>query len=87
VPTLTVAANNYDVLAWHGLIAPKGLANPIQAQLNKVLDTGLQTLARAAQLEPTGVSAAGGKPEAFGGLIRAEIPRCGHVVREHHIQV
>ncbi|MBV8618120.1 MAG: tripartite tricarboxylate transporter substrate binding protein [Curvibacter sp.] len=76
----------YDVVAWHGLIAPKGLPAAIQTSLNSQLDAGLQSPALLSQLEPTGVLPAGGKPEAFAALIQAEIPRYAKVVREHKIQ-
>lgn len=75
----------YDVVAWHGLIAPRNLPAPVLARLNGALDAGLKAPALIAQLEPTGVSPAGGSPEQFGNLIKAEIPRYGKVVRDNNI--
>lgn len=78
---------DYDVVAWHGLLAPKGLPAPVLAKLNGALDAGLKSPELMAQLEPTGVSPAGGSPEHFGALIRTEIPRYAKVVRDNHIDV
>ena len=77
---------DYDVVAWHGLVAPKGLPPAVLAQLNDALNAGLQSKTLAAQLEPTGVSPAGGTPEQFAALIKAEIPRYAKVVRDNNIR-
>lgn len=75
----------YDVVAWHGLIAPKGLPPAILSALNSALDTELKSQALTAQLEPTGVSPAGGSSSQFGHLIAAEIPRYSKVVKDNGI--
>ncbi|GAB2486637.1 MAG: tripartite tricarboxylate transporter substrate binding protein [Comamonas sp.] len=87
IPSVAEAGNlpDYDVVAWHGLVAPKGLPPAVLATLNDALNDGLQSKALIAQLEPTGVSPAGGTPGQFGTLIKAEIPRYGKVVRDNHI--
>ncbi|KAF1048366.1 tripartite tricarboxylate transporter substrate binding protein [Xylophilus sp.] len=77
---------DYDVVAWHGLIAPRGVPPQMLARLNGALDAGLKTPELAAKLEPTGVSPAGGSPGAFGALIRAEIPRYAKVVTDNDIR-
>ena len=76
----------YDVVAWHGLLAPKNLPAPILAQLNTAFNAGLKAPELVAKLEPTGVAPAGGTPEQFGALIRAEIPRYAKVVRDNDIR-
>lgn len=87
IPSVAEAGNlpEYDVVAWHGLVAPKGLPPAVLATLNDTLNAGLQAKALVAQLEPTGVSPAGGTPGQFGALIKAEIPRYGKVVRDNNI--
>jgi tripartite-type tricarboxylate transporter receptor subunit TctC len=76
----------YDVVAWHGLVAPRGLPPAVLAKLNGTLNTGLKAPDLVAKLDPTGVSPAGGTPEQFGALISAEIPRYAKVVRDNHIE-
>ena len=87
IPSVAEAGNlpGYDVVAWHGLVAPKGLPPAVLATLNDALNKGLKSKAVMAQLEPTGVSPAGGTPGDFGTLIKAEIPRYGKVVRDNNI--
>ena len=87
IPTIAESGvPGYDVVAWHGLIAPKNLPPAVLAKLNGALYLGLKSPALAAQLEPTGVSAAGGSPEQFGQLIQVEIPRYAKVVKDNNIQ-
>ncbi|CAN5300372.1 tripartite tricarboxylate transporter substrate binding protein [soil metagenome] len=76
----------YDVVAWHGLIAPAGVPPAVIAKLNTEMNAGLQGKDMEARLEPTGVTAAGGSPEAFGTLIKAEIARYGKVVKDGGIK-
>ncbi|APE49277.1 ABC transporter substrate-binding protein [Delftia sp. HK171] len=77
---------DYDVVAWHGLLAPKGLPPAVLSRINAALDTGLKAPALLAQLEPTGVSPAGGTPAQFGALIQSEIPRYARVVKDNEIR-
>ena len=88
IPSIAEAGGlpDYDVVAWHGLIAPKGVPPAVVAKINAALDTGLKTPELNARLEPTGVSAAGGSAEQFGTLIRAEIPRYAKVVKDNDIR-
>lgn len=88
IPSVAEAGGlpDYDVVAWHGLIAPKDLPPAVLATLNGALDAGLKSKELIAKLEPTGVSPAGGKPEQFGALIQSEIPRYGKVVRDNNIR-
>ena len=88
IPSVAEAGNlpDYEVVAWHGLIAPKNLPAPVLARINGAIDTGLKAPDLVAKLEPTGVSPAGGTPEQFGKLIRVELPRYAKVVHYNNIQ-
>ncbi|SEB15835.1 tripartite tricarboxylate transporter substrate binding protein [Variovorax sp. YR216] len=77
---------DYDVVAWHGLIAPKGVPPAVIAKINGALNTGLKAPELVAQLDPTGVSPAGGTPEQFGDLIKVEIPRYAKVAKDNNIK-
>jgi tripartite-type tricarboxylate transporter receptor subunit TctC len=76
----------YDVVAWHGLLAPKGLPPAVVMKLNGALDAGLKSPELVAQLAPTGVEPAGGSARQFGALIEQEIPRYAKVVRDNGIR-
>lgn len=77
---------DYDVVAWHGLVAPKGVPPAVIAKLNAELNAGLRGKEMEARLEPTGVGAAGGSPEQFGALLKAEIVRYGKVIKDAGIK-
>ena len=64
----------------------KGLPPAVLSRINAALDTGLRAPALLAQLEPTGVSPAGGTPAQFGALIQSEIPRYAKVVKDNEIR-
>jgi len=76
----------YDVLAWHGLVAPRGVPPQIIAKINGELNIALKAKDMEARLEPTGVGAAGGTPEQFGALLQQEMVRYGKVIREAGIK-
>ncbi|MFT4265720.1 MAG: tripartite tricarboxylate transporter substrate binding protein [Xenophilus sp.] len=88
IPSVAEAGHlpDYEVVAWHGLIAPRNLPAPVLARINGAIDTGLKAPDLVAKLEPTGVSPAGGTPEQFGRLIRVELPRYAKVVHDNNIQ-
>jgi tripartite-type tricarboxylate transporter receptor subunit TctC len=63
----------YEVVLWHGLIAPKGLPRPIVDRVNAELNKALRAKDMEDKLAADGVSAAGGTPEQFGSLIKRDI--------------
>lgn len=86
IPTMAEAGvPGYDVVAWHGLIAPKGVVPEHIQLLNEALNAGLASKPIIDKLEPTGVSPAGGTPQQFGALIRAEVPRYAKVVKDNNV--
>lgn len=87
IPTIAESGvPGYDVVAWHGLVAPKGVPADIIKALNDGLNAGLASKQIVEKLEPSGVSPAGGTPAQFGELIKAEIPRYAKVVKDNNIQ-
>jgi tripartite-type tricarboxylate transporter receptor subunit TctC len=74
VPTVQEAGvTDYDVTLWHGLIAPKGVPQPIVDRLNKAANETLKLSEAAEKLATDGVAPAGGTPEQFGATIRKEV--------------
>jgi tripartite-type tricarboxylate transporter receptor subunit TctC len=83
VPTVNESGlKGYDVILWHGLIAPKGLPRPILDRLNAELNKMLKAKDMQDRLAGDGVSAAGGTPEQFGALIRKDIETWQRVVQK-----
>ena len=73
VPTIAESGvKGYEVILWHGLIAPKALPKPILDRVNAELNKALQTKEMQDRLTGDGVSAAGGTPEQFAELIKKD---------------
>lgn len=83
VPTISESGlKGYEVILWHGLIAPKGLPKPILDRVNNELNKALQSKEMADRLAGDGVSAAGGTPEQFTALIKKDIEVWRNVVKK-----
>ncbi len=83
VLTVTEAGiKGYEVILWHGLIAPKNLPKPILDRLNGELNKILSNKDMQDKLAGDGVSAAGGSPEQFGALIKKDIDTWRKVVQK-----
>ena len=75
-----------EVLNWQGLIGPKGLPTDIIKTLNAACNKALQDPDLREKMLGQGNEIAGGTPEQFAALIRAESPRWGKVVRDAKIE-
>ena len=74
IPTVNESGlKGYEVILWHGLIAPKGLPKPLLDRVNGELNRILQNKDMQDKLAGDGVAAAGGTPEQFLALIRNDI--------------
>jgi tripartite-type tricarboxylate transporter receptor subunit TctC len=81
VPTVNESGlKGYDVVLWHGLIGPKGLAKPIVDKLNGELNKILQNKDMQEKLAGDGVTAAGGTADQFGTTIKKDIEMWRKVV-------
>jgi tripartite-type tricarboxylate transporter receptor subunit TctC len=83
VPTVDESGlKGYDVVLWHGLVAPKNLPRPILDRVNGELNKILKNRDMQDKLAGDGVSAAGGTPEQFGALIKKDIDMWRKVVQK-----
>ncbi len=82
VPAIAETVKGYDVVLWHGLIAPKNLPKPILDRVNGDLNKILQAKDMQDKLAGDGVSAAGGTPQSFGETIRKDIDMWRKVVQK-----
>ncbi len=83
IPTVNESGlKGYDVVLWHGLVAPKNLPRPILDRVNGELNKILKNKDMQDKLSGDGVSAAGGSPEQFGSLIKKDIDMWRRVVQK-----
>ena len=75
-----------EVLNWQGIIGPKGLSPEIVKVLNAAGNKALQDPDVRAKMLEQGNEIAGGTPEQFAALIKAEAPRWGKVVKDAKIE-
>ena len=88
LPTVAEAAvPGYQVVLWHGLVAPKGVPPPIVDRLNREANEVLKAKDMGDLLATDGVAPAGGTPEQFRAVIKADIERWRGVVKQANIKV
>ena len=75
-----------EVLNWQGIIGPKGLPPEIVKILNAAGNKALQDPEVRSRMLEQGNEIAGGTPEQFAALIKAEMPRWGKVVKDAKVE-
>jgi tripartite-type tricarboxylate transporter receptor subunit TctC len=76
----------YQVVLWHGLVGPKGLPAAVVERVNQAANDALKSKDVADLLATDGVAPAGGTPEQFRVVIKADIERWGGVVTHANIK-
>jgi tripartite-type tricarboxylate transporter receptor subunit TctC len=85
----TVAESGYpgfEADQWYGVVAPAGTPAPLVARLNAEINKALVAPDVAAQLAAEGALPMPTTPQAFGDLIRREIPRWAEVVKAGQVK-
>lgn len=77
----------YEVTNWFGVLAPAGTPKAIVTRLNTALNAGLATAELREQLRAQTADAAGGTPEAFAAIIKADYAKWGKVVRDINLKL
>jgi tripartite-type tricarboxylate transporter receptor subunit TctC len=82
VPTMKeLGLGDLEVETWYGVFAPAGTPAAAVARINADLNALLKQAEVRALLEKQGMSAEGGTPERFGGLVKSELARWSRVVK------
>lgn len=88
VPTFAESGGpNIEAIAWVGLMAPRGTPRDAIVKVNAAVQKVLGDPQVQERLAVGGLQAAGGSPEDFAALIRAEDERYGVAVRALKIQL
>lgn len=86
----TVAESGYagfEADQWYGLVAPAGTSTEVIKRLNDAANLGLKSPDVLKQLATEGAIPIGGTPQAFGNLIKSEIPRWREVVQASGMKI
>ncbi|HQD66771.1 MAG TPA: tripartite tricarboxylate transporter substrate-binding protein, partial [Casimicrobium huifangae] len=87
VPTMAESGfPTFEVLNWQGIVGPKGLPADIVKMLNAAGNKALQDKDLRQKMLDQGNEIAGGTPEQFAALIKAEMPKWGKVVKDAKIE-
>jgi len=82
LPTIAEAGvPGYAAPTWSGVIAPAGVPRPIIDKLNAVINKAIRSPTFRERFAAIGDEPAGGTPEEFAELIRADSEKWGEVVR------
>jgi tripartite-type tricarboxylate transporter receptor subunit TctC len=87
VPAIIESVPGYEVVNWFGVIAPAGTPPPIIRRVNTELNKALQSPELVKVLNSQTAEAAGGTPEAFGSVIRADYSKWQRVVKQSGARV
>jgi tripartite-type tricarboxylate transporter receptor subunit TctC len=87
LPTVAEAGvPGFAVTQWYGVQAPAGTPRPVVERLNREIIKALQLTEVVARLAGDGAEAAGGTPQQFAALIKAEREKWARVIKEAGIR-
>ncbi|MFT3820243.1 MAG: tripartite tricarboxylate transporter substrate binding protein [Rubrivivax sp.] len=87
VPTFAeLGLGGFRADLWHGLVAPKGTPAEVVAKLNADINAVLRSAEMQSRLAADAVAAAGGTPQQFGEVIRADMERWRGIVKAADIR-
>jgi tripartite-type tricarboxylate transporter receptor subunit TctC len=88
LPTVAEAGvPGYEAATWSGVIGPVGMPRPIVEKLNAAINRAIRTTVFQDRFASLGDEAAGGTPEEFGALIRADAAKWGDVVKRAGVKL
>ena len=88
IPTIAESGYpDYEVINWHGLVAPKGLSADIVDRLNKEINTQLRSEDFKKVLANDGLEPVGGTPAEFAEVLKKEAARWAKVVKQAGIKI
>ena len=87
LPAIAETVPGYEVINWFGILAPAGTSKAIVSRINRDLNAALALPELRSRLAAQGADTAGGTPEDFGRVIRADFEKWGRVVKESGARV
>jgi len=87
LPPVSDTLPGFEVDAWYGILAPKGVPPAIVSRLNAELAKALAQADVRQRFAALGLQTAGGSPEQFGNLLKSELRKWAKVVADSGISV
>jgi tripartite-type tricarboxylate transporter receptor subunit TctC len=87
LPTVSELYPGYESVTWFGLYGPKGLPASVVGKLNETVNAVLTRDTFRARLAQLGAEPAGGTPEQFAAMVRADRAKWHQLVSEHPIDL
>ncbi|WP_207538692.1 Bug family tripartite tricarboxylate transporter substrate binding protein [Sabulicella rubraurantiaca] len=81
IPAIAETLPGYEVVAWFGLVAPRGTPPEVIARINAALRSGLEKPEMVSRLAELGARPIPGTPEAYQARNAAEFARLGDLIR------
>ncbi len=88
IPTVAEAGfPGYEVVNWHGLVAPKGTPREVIQKINREANESLKSADVEKILAADGLTAAGGTSAQFEAILKSEIARWAKVVKQAGVKI
>ena len=87
LPAIAETVPGYEVVNWFGIAAPVGTPQAIITRINTELNRALQSPQLKESLSVQGADGAGGTPEEFAKMVRADFVKWGVVVKQSGARV
>lgn len=85
LPPVSQVLPGYESVTWFGIYGPAGLPGGITAQLNQAANAALNEPELKARFASLGAEAAGGTPQAFAAMVKAETSKWKRIITERKI--
>ena len=79
--SIEVGAPELDLMAWSGIIAPKGVSPQIVSRLNSAVRNAMHSPDIQRSYADSGGEIITGSPEEFAGFIKSELAKWSHIVQ------
>jgi tripartite-type tricarboxylate transporter receptor subunit TctC len=86
LPAVAETIPGFELMGWHGVMAPAGIPAAIVRRINQEINTALTAPDVKERLNAVGVDVVGGSADAFGERLRREFATYGHAMKASGVQ-
>lgn len=85
LPAVSELLPGYESTTWFGIYGPRGLSAEITTKVNQAVNTALADAEVKERFARLGAEPAGGTPQAFAGMVRADTARWKKIIHDRKI--